>query len=127
MQRAGRVLRTFELATDEQLACAAWPASVGKKIAGRTRAVSLVRSRLVVEVEDQVWQRQLFSLRQQIMTRLELVMGRKTVTELEFRIAVQKRQPQRAETGSRVLDEAESIADPMLRNLYRASRKRANA
>ena len=120
-------MRTFDLASEEQVACAAWPAAVGKKIAVHTKAIGLVRSRLVVEVEDAVWQRQLFSLRMQIIARMEQALGRPIVTELEFRVGVPKRAPQRAETGSRLLDEAESISDPILRNLYRASRKRANA
>lgn len=127
MQRAGRVVRTFDLASEEQVACAAWPAAVGKKIAAHTRAIGLVRKRLVVEVEDAVWQRQLFSLRMQIIARMEQALGRPIVAELEFRVGVPKRMPQRAETGSRLLDEAESISDPILRNLYKASRKRANA
>ncbi len=109
------------------MACAAWPAAVGKKIAVHTRAIALVRNRLVVEVEDAVWQRQLFSLRRQIIARMEQALGRPIVAELEFRIGVPKRMPQRAETGSRLLDEADAITDPILRNLYIASRKRARA
>jgi predicted nucleic acid-binding Zn ribbon protein len=127
MQRAGRVLRAFDLATDEQVACAAWPSAVGKKIAVHTRAIQVVRTRLVIEVEDTTWQRQLFSLRQQILARLEQVLGKRSITELEFRVGVPKRAPQRAEAGSRLLDEADSITDPILRSLYRASRKRAQA
>ena len=65
MERAGRVLGKLKLAkqsvSDEELARSAWPAAVGKKIALRTQAVTLVRTRLVVEVEDAVWQRQLWA------------------------------------------------------------------
>ena len=43
-------------------ACAAWKVAAGKKIAEHTRATRLVRGSLVVEVEDQVWQRQLTTL-----------------------------------------------------------------
>ncbi|HEY1185272.1 MAG TPA: DciA family protein, partial [Bryobacteraceae bacterium] len=51
-----------DMITESDLACAAWPQAVGKRIAAHTRAAKLVRRRLVVEVEDQIWQRQLFVL-----------------------------------------------------------------
>jgi predicted nucleic acid-binding Zn ribbon protein len=127
MERAGRVVGKFKLATEEQVACAAWASAVGKKIAAHTRAMQLVRERLVIEVEDAIWQRQLFTLRSQILHRLEQVIGRAVVTEIEFRIGVPKRVPQRAETASGVVDEADLIESPGLRNLYTASRKRASA
>src|SRR5260370_12891467 len=127
MERAGRVVGKLKLATEEQVACAAWASAVGKKSAAHTRAMQLVRERLVIEVEDAIWQRQLFTLRSQILHRLEQVIGRAVVTEIEFRIGVPKRVPQRAETASGVVDEADLIESPGLRNLYKASRKRARA
>lgn len=134
MERAGRLLSTSKLgtrvATDEQIACSAWATAVGKKIAGHTKAIGLVRSRLVIEVEDAVWQTQLFALRGQIVRRLEQVLGRPLVAELEFRVGVPRRGPQRAESASTqapLFDEADAIRDPVLRNLYKASRKRASA
>jgi Protein of unknown function (DUF721). len=75
MERAGRVLGKLKLSDhgigDEELARSAWPLAVGKRIASRTGHVSLVRSRLVVEVEDAIWQRQLFTLRGQILAKME--------------------------------------------------------
>lgn len=134
MERAGRLLGKSKLPgrviTDEQMACTAWPMAVGKKIARHTNAAGLVRTRLVIEVEDAVWQRQLFTLRTQILHRLEQSLGRKVVEELEFRIAVPKREPQREETARptvSLFDEADSIRDPVLRNIYKAARKRATA
>src|ERR1035441_5484390 len=66
MERASKLIRGLKLSgdviTSEQLCCAAWPEAVGKKIAGHTRPAKLVRTRLVVEVEDHIWQRQLFAL-----------------------------------------------------------------
>jgi len=115
----------LKVTTDEQLAQAAWPQAVGKKIACHTAAVSLIRNRLVVEVEDAVWQRQLFTLRGQILARIEQVMGRFMVEELEFRIAIPRRAPQREERLSG--DDADAIRDPVLRNLYKAARRRATA
>ena len=135
MERAGRVLVNLKLGkhgvSDEEMACSAWPAAIGRKISVRTRAAGLVRKRLVDEVEDAVWQRQLWTLRAQILVRLEEVLGRKIVEELEFKIAVPKMKPTRAEVmvsseqGSG--DEADAIRDPIFRSVYKAARKRANA
>ena len=56
MERASKLIRGLGLPSDtispEQIACAAWASAVGKKIASHTRAAKLVRTRLVVEVED---------------------------------------------------------------------------
>ena len=66
MERLSKLIRGLRLPgdmiTESDLACAAWPQAVGKRIAAHTRAAKLVRRRLVVEVEDQIWQRQLFVL-----------------------------------------------------------------
>ncbi|HUS07051.1 MAG TPA: DUF721 domain-containing protein [Bryobacteraceae bacterium] len=131
MERAGRVLGKSPNAghgiSEEELARSAWLLAVGKRIAARTGHISLVRARLVVEVEDAIWQRQLFTLRGQILAKLEQAIGRPLVTELEFRIAVPRRAPQREASHSRTADEADEIVNPVLRNLYKASRKRAIA
>ena len=62
MERASKLIRGLRLSgeviTPEQLAFAAWPEAVGKKIASHTRAAKLVRNRLVVEVEDAIWQQE---------------------------------------------------------------------
>src|SRR5688572_13860619 len=131
MERVGRVIGKLGASgrglTDEELALAAWPAAVGKRLAMRTNAIALVRNRLVVEVEDAVWQRQLFTLRSQILRQLENTSGRRVVEELEFRVALPRRKPGRAETASTTLDEADGIRDPFLRNIYKAARKKATA
>jgi hypothetical protein len=131
MERVGRVIGQLGASanglTDEELALAAWPAAVGKRLAIRTKAIALVRNRLVIEVEDAVWQRQLFTLRSQIMRQLEKTAGRRVVEELEFRVALPKRKPARAETLTAIPDEADGIRDPFLRNIYKAARKKATA
>src|SRR5437660_394899 len=79
MERASKLIRGLGLSGDvitpEQLCCAAWPEAVGKKIAGHTRASKLVRTRLVVEVEDHTWQRQLFALVPHILRNLDRTLG----------------------------------------------------
>jgi predicted nucleic acid-binding Zn ribbon protein len=131
MERAGRVLGNLKLAkqgvSDEEVAKSAWPAAVGRKIAAHTHAVAMVRTRLVIEVEDAVWQRQLWTLRGQILKRFEQVLGRAIVEELEFKIAVPRILPVRAETSRVSTDEADLILDPTFRSVYKAARKRANA
>jgi len=137
MERASKLIRGLRLPGDTlsagELACAAWPEAVGKKIAAHTRAARMVRTRLVVEVEDRVWQRQLFALTPYVLRNLEKSLGAGLVEDLEFRIVPRRREPQRAEQSApallpgRAADEADGIADPVLRDIYRASRKRAQA
>ena len=131
MERAGRVIGKLKLAshgvTDEQIAVSAWAAAVGKTIAPRSRALSLVRSRLVVEVEDKVWQRQLFTLQHQILSNLEKITGRRIADSLEFRVGVPRRGPARAESAAPLFDEANGIQNSTLRNIYVSARKRALA
>ena len=63
MERAGKLISKLKLPTGsitpQDLALAGWTGAVGKRIANHTRALSLVTDRLVVEVEDLIWQRQL--------------------------------------------------------------------
>jgi hypothetical protein len=133
MERAGRVLGKLKLTkhgvSDEEIARSAWPVAVGNKIALRTQAMGLIRNRLVIEVEDAVWQRQLWTLRNQILKRMEQVLGRKIVEELEFKVAPPRIKPARAEVriNGASGDEADQIQDPIFRLVYKAARKRANA
>lgn len=133
MEPASKLIRGLRLPGDaispEELACAAWAAAVGKKIAAHTRATRLVRERLVVEVEDPLWQRQLFTLSGMILRNLEKRLGRGMVADLEFRFVPRRREPERAVKSMPGLfaDEACGIEDPVLRSIYRASRKRAQA
>ena len=131
MQRAGRVVGALSLTKQgvsvEEGARSAWAAAVGRQIASRAHAGGRVRNRLVVEVEDAVWQRQLWTLRGQILKRFEQVLGRVIVEELEFKIAVPRIKPVRAEISHVSTDEADLILDPTFRSVYKAARKRANA
>jgi hypothetical protein len=135
MERASKFIRTLRLPGDtlnlEDLACAAWPIAVGRKVAMHTRAARMVRTRLIVEVEDATWQRQLFALSRQILRNMEKHLGPGAVEDLEFRVMPRRREPQREVLGAapllREADEADAIADPVLRGIYRASRKRAGA
>jgi len=136
MERASKLIRQLSLSGDiitpEQMALAVWPEAVGKRIASHTRAAKLVRTRLVVEVEDSTWQRQLFALTPFIVRNLAKSLGPGLVDDLEFRIVPRRREPQRETQAASaanlpLLDEADAIADPVLRGIYRASRKKALA
>jgi Dna[CI] antecedent, DciA len=133
MERASKLIRGLRLPGDtitaEEVACAAWAQAVGKKIARHTRAAKLVRNRLVVEVEDRTWQRQLFALTGQILRNLERHIGPGFVGDMEFRIVPRRREPQRATEAIPALfrDEADAIADPVMRGIFKASRKKALA
>jgi len=133
MERASRVIAKLTSgggAIDcDDIARAAWPVAVGKRIAARARPLRMVRTRLIVEVEDRMWQRQLLALSGQILANLRKHLGQGVVDDLEFRVIPPRRESQRATEAQPVtsLDDANDIADPVLRNLYKSARKRATA
>jgi hypothetical protein len=132
MERAGKILakiKNSDAISPEELARAAWLATVGKRIAAKASAKALVRGSLIVEVEDAIWQKQLFHLRYDILAKLTSVIGSGIVTGLEFRIATPRRPPQTAQSHGETLsvDEADGIEDPVLRIVYKQARKRATA
>lgn len=128
MERASRVLGKLGLPqgtfTPEAMVCAAWAGAVGKKIATHARAAKLVRTHLIVEVEDAIWQRQLFVLRDQIRRKIEESVGAGVVEDIEFRVIPARLGPHRAQQAAAAADDANGIADPVLRKLYKASRKK---
>jgi hypothetical protein len=132
MDQAGRIIAGMKgaaaVTSPERIACGAWKRAVGKRLAGRTKALKLVRDRLVVEVEDEMWRDSLWKLRFQILRNIEREIGNEIVADLTFVVAPPRREPQR-ETGplSPALvnpDESDAIADPGLRRVYRNSRRR---
>lgn len=138
MERAGRLISKLQQArrhfTPGQLVLAAWPAAVGARLAGRTRAVAVTGSRLVVEVEDELWQRNLNGLRPQILHNLAELLESSAPREIDFRVGIPRRPPQSERNpGTSPLfsapdrDEADSIDDPGLRRIYINSRRKARA
>jgi hypothetical protein len=133
MERASKLIRGMKLPLDtlstEELACAVWPQAVGKKIAAHTRAAKLVRTRLVIEVEDDTWRKQLNALSRRMVWNLEQVLGKGMVEDIEFRVVPRRREPQRAAEAvpAPFADESAAIADPVMRSIYRAARKKATA
>ena len=132
MQRASRLLGNLQLPGEtysaEELVRSVWPLAVGKKIAAHAHAARMVRTSLIVEVEDDVWRMQLYGLRAQILSSLAKQIGPGHVEELEFRVVPPRRGPQRAASASGgAMDEADAIGDPGLRRIYRMERKKARA
>jgi hypothetical protein len=85
---------------------------------------------MIVEVEDPIWKKQLFALSGQILKNLERHLGQGMVEDLEFRVMPPRRDAQRAEMAQpalAALDDADQIADPVMRNMYKLARKRAMA
>lgn len=137
MERAGRLLGALQAArrclTPEELALAAWPAAVGKKAARHTKAVALDGSRLVVEVGDELWRRNLELLSGQILANLQSMLGASAPRWIEYRLAVPRR-PVRSEAPEAEFrlrpqgdDEADRIEDPVLRRIYLRSKRKALA
>jgi hypothetical protein len=135
MDQASRIIARWDGASDvispERIALGAWKKAVGKRLADRTRAVKLVRDRLVVEVEDEIWRKNLWSLRFQILKNLEKAIGPEIVADVEFRVMPPRREPSRESgPGSPALhqsDDAAAIEDPGLRRIYQRSRRRETA
>lgn len=133
MERAARLIRKNKFSqrvfTEDDFARAIWPEAVGKAIAAHTIRIKLVRTTLVVEVEDAIWQKQLHFLSGQILGRLRKVTGSNMIDDLEFRVAIPRREPQRAteRESTAAHDEADYIRDPVLKKVYRLSRKKATA
>jgi predicted nucleic acid-binding Zn ribbon protein len=135
MNQASRIIAQWSGASDvishERIACAAWKRAVGKKIAQHTRPLKLVRDSLVIEVEDEIWRSNLWSLRYQILRNIEKAVGPGIVAKIELRIMPPRMGPQREmESGFSLqapLDEADEIADPGLRRIYKAARRRETA
>lgn len=138
MERAARVVNSSKavkkILTDDELARAIWPAAVGKVIASHTLRVRVVRSTLLVEVADATWQKQLFGLSRQVLARVQKVSGNHNISEIEFRVGLARREPQRADGSRNALfssvdadDEADQIQDVVLKKVYRMSRKKASA
>lgn len=69
----------------EQVVLAFWEKVVGEPLARRTRPIQLHQSKLVVLVPSASWQRELYELQSEIVSRFNELMNRKIVA-LEFRV-----------------------------------------
>ncbi len=136
MDQASRIIAKWSAVSDlisgERIACGAWKKAVGKRLADRTQAVKLVRDKLIVEVEDEIWRKNLWGLRYQIMQNLRKAIGPDLVNDIEFRVMPLRREAGRATVPALVnpaLSEDDSLAiqDPGMRRIYRNARRRETA
>ncbi|MCC7498255.1 MAG: DUF721 domain-containing protein [Bryobacterales bacterium] len=131
MERAGRIIRKLDnsrqCSSPEALCLAAWPSAAGKKIAAHTRAVGVFDGRLVIEVEDVIWHRQLSSLSTHILSNLECILAEKIVSGIDYRVRAPRLMPKREERKAGKSDEADHITDPVFQLIYKTARKKATA
>ncbi len=135
MERVSRIIGNLAVPESplsaEQVVLAAWPRAVGKRLAAHARALRMVGKRLVIEVEDNLWQRNLFGLSRHILSNLSKHVGPGVVDDLEFKVYPRRREAQRASVSTPLLDahldDAEAIRDPGLRRIYKAARRRETA
>jgi len=82
------VLRSLEpnALTNEALVLGAWAQVAGDGIAARSRATSFAEKRLVVSVPDDIWRRHLEELSPQMVARLNELLGRGSLTFIDFRV-----------------------------------------
>jgi hypothetical protein len=91
-------------------AVAAWNHVAGESLRQQTQANDLQDNRLIVAVEDDIWKRQLESMRGQLARRLSKLLGAGVVTFIEFRVdqkAVKAAQDSRAMARAATSREAE--------------------
>ncbi len=132
MDKALRLLGKLKngVAGEEELARAAWRAAIGERLEAHVRFRALVRDRIVVEVDDRVWQRQMYALEKQILAKLQRLLGRVLARRIEYQIAIPRMVPQPVEsTEFRLVakdPEADKISDPGLRRVYLKSKRKAS-
>lgn len=104
-----------------------WRAAVGEKIAEHSRVILIRGNAVIVTVDDSVWQKQLHQMRSLLLERLKTASGVETIEGLEFRVSPARRKP-KADVGPLFSqDEADRIADPTLRKIYKSSRRKVQA
>lgn len=118
------------LVSNEELVRAAWKPAVGPRIEAHARIRALFGKRLVVEVDDRVWQAQLETLSPAILKKLEALLGEKVADHLDFRVGLPRKAPEPVEAPFALTPqdaEAARIRDPYLRRIYLQSKRRAKS
>ncbi len=82
-----RVLKSLEIdqKMDEARALAAWPEAAGPKIAANTRAVSVIRGRLLVEAKSPSWVQECTLLRVRLREKINELTGSRAVKDITFK------------------------------------------
>jgi len=69
---------------DLQLLQKLWPTLVGEKLARATTIVAVHGSRVVLNVPDQIWRKQLFRMRPELLKRMNEPWPSPWITEIAF-------------------------------------------
>jgi predicted nucleic acid-binding Zn ribbon protein len=81
---AFRQSRNWDEELDLQLLQQLWPSLAGATLAAATRIVAIHGGRVVVNVPDQVWRKQLIKMRPQLLKRLNEPWPTPLITEIAF-------------------------------------------
>ncbi len=119
---------------DEIIRCA-WEHLAGKVLAARTRPLRVFQNRLIVEVPDSTWPRQLRRYEGLLVERIARLLGDKVVTGLEWHVNPQLAMPAPAavatapprippRTDASLEGAAAKIRDPELRQLFLSTSRR---
>jgi hypothetical protein len=79
----GSMGRSLQALTDEDKLAAAWPVACGKAMAERGTVVGYVDGVVLLQVADEVWMRQMMSMRTQLAGEMARIAGVK-VSEIHF-------------------------------------------
>jgi predicted nucleic acid-binding Zn ribbon protein len=61
-----------------------WPALVGEQLASVTRIITIQGSRVVLDVPDRVWRKQLYQMKGKLLHRINEPWGTQRITEIAF-------------------------------------------
>src|ERR1700681_4293653 len=70
----------------EIVAKLAWSRAAGEGLRQHAVPFRLFQKTLVVSVADKIWQKQMYSMSAEIVSRINRLLGREVVKEIEFRI-----------------------------------------
>jgi Dna[CI] antecedent, DciA len=79
----GSMGRSLQALTDEDKLAAAWPVACGKAMAERGAVVGYVDGVVLLQVTDEVWMRQMMSMRTHLAGEMARIAGVK-VSEIHF-------------------------------------------
>ena len=79
-----RMAENWDTELDLHLLQRLWPVLVGPELAGATTVVAIHGSRVVVNVPDQIWRRQLIKLRSLLLARMNEPWPTPWITEIAF-------------------------------------------
>jgi hypothetical protein len=97
----------------EKVVLAAWKPAVGEAVWKRTRPFRLFNSTLIVSVPTVLWRKELWHLSKEILDRLNLVLGERAVTALEFRVDPEFDQDRKPVPSNEVIPGQETVELPL--------------